>query len=183
MSPSKIARTSSLRIAAVGLAALVAAGTTSFAGLSPVEASAVTPPSKRLYGAAQQVTKVAKASDAPVVSKPAVKKVARRKAVKRRRTYQTGWMSARTSWYGPGFYGRTMAGGGQLTRKSMVVAHRTMKFGTKIEIKYRGRTVVAEVRDRGPYVSGRQFDLGPGTARALRFGGVGTIRYRIIKRG
>jgi rare lipoprotein A (peptidoglycan hydrolase) len=92
------------------------------------------------------------------------------------------WRSARASWYGPGFYGNTMAGGGKLRRTSMVVAHRSLPFGTKVQIKYRGRSVIATVRDRGPYISGRTFDLGPGTARKLKFGGVGTIRYRIVKR-
>jgi len=85
------------------------------------------------------------------------------------------------SWYGPGFYGHTMAGGGKLTPTSMVVAHRSLRFGTKVEIMYRGRRVIAVVKDRGPYVSGRTFDLGPGTAKALGFSGVGTVSWRIAK--
>jgi len=91
-----------------------------------------------------------------------------------------GWLQARCSWYGPGFYGNTMAGGGKLQRNSMVVAHKRLPFGTRIRFWYRGKTVVATVRDRGPYVSGRAFDLGPGTAKALGFGGVGVLRYKII---
>ena len=101
-----------------------------------------------------------------------------------RRTYAAvttgGFRTCRVSWYGPGFYGHTMAGGGRLTPTSMVVAHRSLPFGTRVLIKYRGRTVTAVVRDRGPYVSGRTFDLGPGTAKALGFSGVGTISYRIF---
>lgn len=93
----------------------------------------------------------------------------------------SGWKTAKVSWYGPGFYGRTMAGGGKLTTSSMVVAHRSMKFGTRIQFTYKGRTCIAVVRDRGPYVSGRTFDLGPGTAKALGFGGVGHVAYRIVK--
>jgi rare lipoprotein A (peptidoglycan hydrolase) len=91
-----------------------------------------------------------------------------------------GWKSAKVSWYGPGFYGNTMAGGGKLTPSSMVVAHRTLPFGTKIEFSYKGRTCVAVVQDRGPHVAGRIFDLGPGTAGALGFSGVGTVQYRIV---
>ncbi len=93
------------------------------------------------------------------------------------------WKRAKVSWYGPGFYGRTMAGGGRLRRNSMVVAHKRLPFGTKIQFWHRGRTVIAVVQDRGPYVSGRSFDLGPGTAKALRFTGVGTLKYRIIAKG
>lgn len=92
------------------------------------------------------------------------------------------WRRARVSWYGPGFYGNGMAGGGRLRRNSMVVAHRTMKFGTKLKIYYRGRMVTAVVKDRGPFVRGRTFDLGPGVAKKLKFSGVGTIRYKIVKR-
>jgi rare lipoprotein A (peptidoglycan hydrolase) len=107
-----------------------------------------------------------------------------KKAVSRSSSAATpgGWRSARVSWYGPGFYGKRMAGGGALLPSSMVVAHRTMKFGTKIEFKYKGRTVIAVVQDRGPYIAGRTFDLGPGTAQALGFGGVGTVQYRILGR-
>ena len=95
-------------------------------------------------------------------------------------TTQAGWSSAKVSWYGPGFYGNTMAGGGVLTPTSMVVAHRTLPFGTRIEFSYNGRTCIAVVQDRGPHVSGRIFDLGPGTARTLGFSGVGTVQYRIL---
>lgn len=93
---------------------------------------------------------------------------------------QAGWNRSRASWYGPRFYGHTMAGGGNLRPTSMVVAHRSMRFGTKLQLRYRGRTCVAEVRDRGPFVAGRVFDLGPGTARALGFSGVGTVEWRVI---
>jgi rare lipoprotein A (peptidoglycan hydrolase) len=91
-----------------------------------------------------------------------------------------GWKSAKVSWYGPGFIGNTMAGGGTLQWDSMVVAHRSLPFGTVIEFSYNGRTCTAVVRDRGPYAGGRIFDLGPGTAAALGFSGVGTVQYRIL---
>lgn len=91
-----------------------------------------------------------------------------------------GFRTARVSWYGPGFYGHTMAGGGRLTPSSMVVASRSLPFGTRILFSYHGRSVVAVVRDRGPYVSGRMFDLGPGTAKALGFSGVAMVNYRIL---
>jgi rare lipoprotein A (peptidoglycan hydrolase) len=35
--------------------------------------------------------------------------------------------------------------------------------------------VTAVVDDRGPYVGGREWDLNQNTARALGFGGVGTV--------
>lgn len=102
--------------------------------------------------------------------------------VKAKKARRIRWKHARVSWYGPGFYGNGMAGGGKLRRNSMVVAHRSLPFGTKVKIKYRGKTVTAVVRDRGPFIRGRVFDLGPGTAKKLGFSGVGTIKYTIVKK-
>lgn len=85
---------------------------------------------------------------------------------------------ATASWYGPGFYGRHTASGAPLTLGMMNVAHKSMPFGTKLTFYYDGRKACAEVNDRGPYVHGREFDLGPGTAVALRFGGVQQVGWR-----
>lgn len=99
------------------------------------------------------------------------------------------WRKAIASWYGPGFYGNTMAGGGVLTPDSMVVAHCTLPFDTKVVVKYRGRVCTAVVKDRGPWErqdgkwvphSTRAFDLGPGVATALGFTGVGSIEWKVV---
>jgi hypothetical protein len=84
------------------------------------------------------------------------------------------WVLA--SWYGPGLYGNTMACGGVLTPSSMVVAHRTLPCFTRVLVCYRGRCVQAVVQDRGPFIAGRDIDLGPGVATALGFGGVAPVR-------
>jgi rare lipoprotein A len=56
------------------------------------------------------------------------------------------------------------------------VANKTLPCGTKVQLKYGGRTVTATVDDRGPYVYGRTWDLGQSTRAALGFdGGVGTV--------
>ncbi len=129
--------------------------------------------------AVSQKASAPKSKIAPKVA--ASKAKSKAKALTVKTTSSSGWKSAKVSWYGPGLYGNTMAGGGQLTPSSMVVAHRSMKFGTRIEFSYQGRTVIAVVQDRGPYTGGRVFDLGPGTAKALGFSGVGTVKYRIVK--
>jgi rare lipoprotein A (peptidoglycan hydrolase) len=72
-------------------------------------------------------------------------------------------------------YGGPLACGGRLGYDSMVVANKSLPCGTKLTIRYRGRTVKATVRDRGPYVGGREFDLAGAVARKLRFDGVGQI--------
>jgi len=55
------------------------------------------------------------------------------------------------------------------------VANKTLPCGTKVTLSYGGRTVVATVDDRGPYVYGRTFDLNQNTARYLGMWGVGTV--------
>jgi hypothetical protein len=72
-------------------------------------------------------------------------------------------------------YGGALACGGALGYDSLVVAHRTLPCGTRVRIRYRGRSVTATVRDRGPYSGGREFDLAGAVARRLGFDGVGTV--------
>lgn len=72
-------------------------------------------------------------------------------------------------------YGGPLACGGTLGYDAMVVAHKSLPCGTKVMIRYGERTVQATVRDRGPFVGGREFDLSGAVARRLGFEGVGTI--------
>lgn len=68
------------------------------------------------------------------------------------------------SYYGPGFAGRPMANGQRFDPQAMVCAHKYFKFGTKLEVKNprNGQTVIVTVKDRGPYVHGRDLDLSQG---------------------
>ena len=92
------------------------------------------------------------------------------------------WKTALCSHYGSGSYGIHLSSGWTIGPDSMIVAHKTLPFGTLVEFSYGGRTAVATVADRGPYTGGREFDLGPGTARVLGFSGVDRVRYRVIGR-
>lgn len=122
------------------------------------------------------------------VKKPVAKKASRshvpravvRKGAKLAKASVRTWKSARVSWYGPGFYGKRTANGTVLRPDSMICAHRSLPFGTRVQFWFNGRVVTATVADRGPYGVSREFDLGPGTAKALGFSGVGTVRYRIL---
>ncbi len=55
------------------------------------------------------------------------------------------------------------------------VANKTLPCGTKVTISYAGRSVLATVDDRGPYVYGRSFDLNQTTARYLGMSGVAQV--------
>jgi hypothetical protein len=75
------------------------------------------------------------------------------------------------SWYGPGFYGHNGACGmmpGGMTADTVGVAHRTLPCGTRVTFRYNGRTVTTMVIDRGPYVSGRIWDMTHGLCALLR---------------
>lgn len=89
------------------------------------------------------------------------------------------WKTGVASHYGRTFTGRG-ASGARIGPYSMIVAHKTLPFGTLVEFKYGGKTAVARVADRGPRSKARDFDLGPGLVRRLGFNGVHEVQYRII---
>ena len=93
-------------------------------------------------------------------------------------------LDSNISWYGPGFYGHNGACGmvpGGIQRDTVGVAHRTLPCGTRVAFRYKGVTVVAQVIDRGPYVSGRPWDMTRGLCDLLDhcFTG-GGVYYRIL---
>ncbi len=73
----------------------------------------------------------------------------------------------RASWYGPGFQGRPTASAERFNMNAHTAAHRTLPFGTKLRVTYRGKSVVVRVNDRGPYIRGRSLDLSKSAARKI----------------
>lgn len=59
------------------------------------------------------------------------------------------------------------ANGDIFNEESLTVAHRSLKFGTRIEFIHNGKSVVCTVNDRGPFVDNREFDLSMGCFRQL----------------
>lgn len=90
-------------------------------------------------------------------------------------------LDTNVSWYGPGFYGNRTACGLALTRALIGVAHRTLPCGTKVTFRNasNGRVVTAPVVDRGPYVSGRQWDLTGGLCLALDHCYTGKLYWKL----
>jgi rare lipoprotein A (RlpA)-like double-psi beta-barrel protein len=95
----------------------------------------------------------------------------------------TAWRTAGASWYGPGLYGNGVACGGTLRPSTIGVAHKTLPCGTAVKFKHHGHVVIARVIDRGPYISGRAWDLTEAAAEALDFEdvGVGPVQYAVAK--
>jgi rare lipoprotein A len=87
----------------------------------------------------------------------------------------TSYRLAGASYYGPGIFGNGVACGGTLLPGTMGVANKTLPCGTKVKLRYHGRSVTVPVIDRGPYVAGRDYDLTWAVKLKLGFPGVGTV--------
>ena len=87
----------------------------------------------------------------------------------------TAYRAAHASYYGPGLYGGALACGGTLQPGTLGVAHKTLPCGTRVRLRYRGRSVTVPVVDRGPYIGGRDYDLTEATKAKLRFPDIGVV--------
>jgi len=56
----------------------------------------------------------------------------------------------------------------------MTAAHRTLPFGTLVEVCHSG-CVTVRINDRGPFVRGRHIDLSPAAARAIKLHQTGHV--------
>ncbi len=112
---------------------------------------------------------------------PTERTATRQPAAKASVVVKSTWRTAEYSWYGPGFYGSGTACGQRYSRSIMGVAHLTLPCGTRVTLRNpsNGRTVTVRVIDRGPYVSGRLWDLSRGTCEYLRNCHTGTISWRL----
>jgi rare lipoprotein A len=89
------------------------------------------------------------------------------------------------SWYGPGFHGRYTASGERYDMQALTAAHRTLPFGTLVEVHNleNGRTVRVRINDRGPFKKNRIIDLSRAAARALDMLGPGTAPVELVAVG
>ena len=92
-----------------------------------------------------------------------------------------GVQSGIASWYGQEFHGRPTSNGEIYNMHDLTAAHRTLPFGTVVEITniLNGRTVTVRINDRGPFVGNRVIDLSYAAARMLDMVGPGTIPIRL----
>jgi rare lipoprotein A (peptidoglycan hydrolase) len=88
--------------------------------------------------------------------------------------------NVKASSYGPGLYGGRTASGERFTPSTRGVAHKTLPLGSQVDIKdpNTGRRVRATVNDRGPYIKGREYDIGPGTTVDLGYGKEGNPDWK-----
>ena len=93
----------------------------------------------------------------------------------------SGSFSGKASFYGNESGSKT-ASGQRFNQNAMTAAHRSLPFGTKLRVTYRGQSVVVTINDRGPFIKGRVLDLSTGAARAvgLTGAGVGHVTAEVI---
>lgn len=92
-----------------------------------------------------------------------------------------GAVTVKASWYGPGFHGRKTASGERFNQWAMTAAHKTLKFGTRVKVTYKGRSVIVRINDRGPFTKGRTLDLSKGAARKIGCRGVCVVNMVVLR--
>jgi rare lipoprotein A len=73
--------------------------------------------------------------------------------------------------------GQRTASGQPFDPRGMTAAHRTLPFGTRLNVMNprTGRTVMVVVNDRGPFISGVSLDLSLAAAQAIGMHGTGAV--------
>jgi rare lipoprotein A len=91
------------------------------------------------------------------------------------------------SWYGDEFAGRPTANGEIFDPKQMTAAHRTLPFGTLVDVTYvrTGKTARVRVNDRGPFVGNRIIDLSYAAASDIGMvdDGIGEVEIAVVSVG
>jgi rare lipoprotein A len=85
------------------------------------------------------------------------------------------------SWYGKEHAGRPMANGEIFDPNLLTAAHRALPLGTRLRVTLlaTGRSIIAVITDRGPYVRRRFIDLSQRAAQELGMTKTGLARVRI----
>lgn len=91
------------------------------------------------------------------------------------------------SWYGDEFAGRPTANGEIFDPKQLTAAHRTLPFGTMIDVTYvrTGRSARVRVNDRGPFIGNRIIDLSYAAATQIGMveDGIGEVEIAVASVG
>jgi rare lipoprotein A len=85
------------------------------------------------------------------------------------------------SWYGHPYHGRQSASGETYDMEQLTAAHRTLPFGTWVDVLNlkNDKRVAVRINDRGPFLDGRIIDLSRAAARAIDMIGPGIVPVRV----
>lgn len=91
------------------------------------------------------------------------------------------------SWYGQEFAGRTTANGEIFDPMLLTAAHRSLPFGTLLEVRNpkTNESVRVRINDRGPYIGNRMIDLSYAAAQQISLiePGSGDVEVTVVKIG
>jgi rare lipoprotein A len=91
------------------------------------------------------------------------------------------------SWYGEEFAGRTTANGEIFDPMQLTAAHRTLPFGTIVDVRNQktGKSVQVRINDRGPFIGNRIIDLSYAAAQQLGMvqAGIGEVELTVVRLG
>ncbi len=85
------------------------------------------------------------------------------------------------SYYGEAFNGRPTANGEIFDMNAYTAAHKTLPFGTLVEVTNleNGKKVIVRINDRGPFIGNREIDVSKAAAIALDMLSGGVVRVRL----
>ena len=89
---------------------------------------------------------------------------------------QADCFTTKASYYANKFNGRTTANGETFSNNKLTAAHKTLPFGTVLDVTRGGRTVRVRINDRGPFIKGRGLDLSKSAMRKINGVHRGVVR-------
>jgi len=90
-------------------------------------------------------------------------------------------MTGVASWYGPNFHGLQTSNGEQYNMYSKTVAHKTWPMDTMVKITNldNGKSTIARINDRGPFVAGRVVDCSYAVGKEIGIDKKGTCNVKL----
>jgi len=90
-------------------------------------------------------------------------------------------MTGIASWYGPDFHGLQTSNGERYNMFDMTVAHKTWPMDTMVKITNleNGKSAIARINDRGPFVAGRIVDCSYAVAKKIGIDKKGTCQAKL----
>lgn len=164
---------------------LLLAGFLTFGSLNSVAATknAKTPIVKKQEASKTQKQAVKSSNTSAKKAVKAKKTKVKKKSLKEqhKNTARKHYQSGVASYYADKFNGRRTANGERFSNAELTAAHKTLPFGTLVEVTNmrNGRSVVVRVNDRGPYTHARVIDLSKTAARQLGMHHSGTAHVKL----
>ncbi len=92
---------------------------------------------------------------------------------------QYGGQTMVASYYGAAHAGMPTASGEPFDPAGYTAAHKSLPFGTQMQVSYGGNTATVTVNDRGPFVAGRDLDISQAAAETIGLTGPGVAPVQV----